>query len=252
LSIKDLTQQLYLGERQIEALESGNLDALPGKTFVRGFVRNYAQAMRMDAAPLLALLDQVPGLQAPRLELPESTHVVMPGQGRRVVKWNKDTLMIAAGLALVLLAAILYMLPIDLFPEKNTPEEQEETLTTLSPEVSITEPAATTPEQATPEAASAVATPPATPASPPPPETPATPATLRFEFERDAWVEVRDKDNKIIFSRTNPPGEPREVTGIPPFQLTIGNATHVRLSYQGQPVALKPDAGSGVARLKLP
>jgi cytoskeleton protein RodZ len=243
LTIKEVAQQIYLGERQIAALETGDLAVLPGKTFVRGFVRNYARAVQLDAVPLLALLDQVDRLKAPKLELPESTHVIMAGQEGQRLKWNKDTLMIAAGIILVLLAAsTYYFFPAHLFVEKTAATYEE----TVSPEITATEPVASEENAITPVAPEETVAPTSETSAP------VNGNTLNFKFEGESWVEVRDKNGQILMSRLNLAGETRNVTGTPPYEATIGNAAHVRLSYKGQPVALKPDAESGVARLKLP
>ena len=53
MSIDDVAQQLKLARRQVLAIENDDVDALPGPTFVRGFIRNYARLLRIDAAPLI-------------------------------------------------------------------------------------------------------------------------------------------------------------------------------------------------------
>lgn len=58
LSIEDVARQLRLAVRQVTALEEDDYDKLAGGTFVRGFVRNYAKLLQIDAAPLLQQLDQ--------------------------------------------------------------------------------------------------------------------------------------------------------------------------------------------------
>jgi cytoskeleton protein RodZ len=66
LSIDALSQQLKLAPRQVKALEEGDYANLPGRTFVRGFVRNYARAVNLDADAVLAA---IPGaVEAPTLE----------------------------------------------------------------------------------------------------------------------------------------------------------------------------------------
>jgi cytoskeleton protein RodZ len=66
LSIDALSQQLKLAPRQVKALEEGDYANLPGRTFVRGFVRNYARAVNLDADAVLAA---IPGaVEAPALE----------------------------------------------------------------------------------------------------------------------------------------------------------------------------------------
>ena len=58
LPLADVARALKLGERQLTALESDQWSELPGATFVRGFVRNYARLLALDAAPLMETLDQ--------------------------------------------------------------------------------------------------------------------------------------------------------------------------------------------------
>ncbi|MDR3322690.1 MAG: helix-turn-helix domain-containing protein [Zoogloeaceae bacterium] len=233
LALAELARQLYLGIRQVEALEAGNLAALPGKTFVRGFVRNYANTVQLDAAPLLALLDQVRDLKSPSLELPESTHVVMPGSGR-MASVTPNTLLIAAALLLLLAALTLYFWPFDLLPERSPPAPAEEVLTQEVAPLDLPQV-----DTALPEAV----------------VTPVVPSAsgegLSFKFAGESWVEVRDKDDKLLIARMHTPGETREVLGSPPFALVVGNAAQVQLFYKGQPVTLKPGAGNGVARLTV-
>ena len=53
MSVADVAQLLKISYRQVDALESDNWDALPGQTFVLGFIRNYARLLHLDATPLL-------------------------------------------------------------------------------------------------------------------------------------------------------------------------------------------------------
>ena len=69
LSIEEVAQQLKLAPRQVRALEDDDYAKLPGRTFVRGFVRNYARAFGLDADDLVARL---PGGE-PSLERPTIT-----------------------------------------------------------------------------------------------------------------------------------------------------------------------------------
>ena len=59
LDLSDAAQMLKLGARQVEALEQGDWQGLPGQTFIRGFVRNYARILQIDPTPLMAELDKV-------------------------------------------------------------------------------------------------------------------------------------------------------------------------------------------------
>lgn len=71
LSIDAVAQQLKLAPRQVKALEDDDFALLPGRTFVRGFARNYARLARLDPDVVLAALPGVnadAGLAAPTLQ----------------------------------------------------------------------------------------------------------------------------------------------------------------------------------------
>ena len=68
MNIEDVARQLRLSVRQVTALEEDDYDKLAGGTFLRGFVRNYAKLLQMDAAPLLQRLEQsLPPLPPPTI-----------------------------------------------------------------------------------------------------------------------------------------------------------------------------------------
>ena len=77
LSLDQVAQQLKLAPRQVKALEDESFGELPGRTFSRGFVRNYARLLHLDAQDLLEHLPDVslaPALESPTLH---STATVM-------------------------------------------------------------------------------------------------------------------------------------------------------------------------------
>jgi cytoskeleton protein RodZ len=74
---------------------------------------------------------------------------------------------------------------------------------------------------------------------------------LHFRFEQDSWVEVRDGNDKIIFSKLNATGTEERVIGTPPFKLVVGNARGVRLDYGDTQIDLAPRTTAAVARLTL-
>jgi cytoskeleton protein RodZ len=69
--------------------------------------------------------------------------------------------------------------------------------------------------------------------------------------EGEAWIEIRDASDRTLISSLNPAGTERAIRGRPPFNLVIGNASNVRLTYNGQPVDLKPHTKVEVARFTL-
>jgi cytoskeleton protein RodZ len=68
MTIDAVAQHLKLAPRQVKAIEDGDYEGLPGRTFIRGFVRNYARLVHLDPEQVLSAL---PGAaSAPALEVP--------------------------------------------------------------------------------------------------------------------------------------------------------------------------------------
>ncbi|MGE5470789.1 MAG: helix-turn-helix domain-containing protein [Bacteroidota bacterium] len=271
MPLQDVASTLKLGVRQVEALENGDWQVLPGATFVRGFVRNYARLLQLDPAPLMAQLDST--LERPVMSLGETDgpQARMPQGGSGVSR--RDRFVVLAGGAVVALAVLIYfLLPNDLsalrssaqglldsFSRKEAPASAE-----TAPEPIF--PPGTTPQQVmnpqaeVPPAAAAPAEA-VTPAAPAP--APANPAAeksqqvsgapiMRFVFDKESWVEVRDRDNKVIFSqRTAAGGEQSVASGQGPFSLVVGYAPGVKLFWHGQAIDLAPYTHGDVARLVL-
>lgn len=294
MSVGDIAMALKLGQRQVEALENGDWERLPGHTFIRGFVRNYARLLQIDAAPLMEQLDGV--LEAPqqRLVVASDMHAPMPEAGR---PRRRDFAMVLIGIVLVLVAVgVYFLLPSDLsavrgqvaelvasFAGKNKPTANPETPVQNSEPVfppgstpqQVMNPQAVTPPETTPapEAASNTApapalvpppvtqSEPATPAAQPQAGVPATPsaaaaapagsAALRFAFQQDSWVEVRDRSGKLLLSQRGRAGTEQEVSGQGPFSVIIGNAPGVKLTLRGQSVDLAAHTSGNVARLTV-
>lgn len=75
---------------------------------------------------------------------------------------------------------------------------------------------------------------------------------LHFAFDADAWVEVRDAHDKVVFSRLNAAGSQQDVQGEAPLKVIVGNAPQVRLTVDGKNVDLASKTSSNVARISLP
>ena len=74
---------------------------------------------------------------------------------------------------------------------------------------------------------------------------------IMLRFDKDAWVEIRQRDGRTLLSQLNAGGTRQIVEGVPPFALIIGNAPNVKLTYNDQPVDLRPHFKVDVARLTL-
>ncbi len=93
LPLDAIAQQLKLAPRQVQALEDDDYQHLPGRTFVRGFARNYARFVHLDPDAVLALLpagEAAPALERPTLAPTRRPMGELPIEGiakRSAIRW---------------------------------------------------------------------------------------------------------------------------------------------------------------------
>lgn len=291
ISIQEAADYLKLSRKQVEALENDDYSSLPGTTFVRGFMRNYAKFLELDLEPIMAWLDsQVPNT-APDARpaaavtpqgttasteshkekdtAPATPATANADTGSGIWKWLLPLLLVGAGL-------VWYQSQPSEATEANTEAAAPAEAVAKAP-VATTPPVAET--AATPPAppAEAPQTPPPSAAPPPvtattaaPAVTPPTPAAttttataapalpsngnhqLRLVMKQDSWMEILDSKGERVVFGTQKAGKERIVEGTPPFKMTIGNATEVELFHNNQAIDLKKHIKKGTtAKLEL-
>jgi cytoskeleton protein RodZ len=245
LSVADVALQLKFAARQIEALEEGRYAELPAGTFARGMVRSYARLLKLDPEPLVA------GIAA-QVAVPDNAEAVVAA--RRPIpitdsaRRSNYTYLALSVAFLGVIAAVVFewqrerarAARMNFVPAAQAPAAPQQQRAPRALASAVT-PHLTTLE---PEEAPPALSPPA--ASPPP-----AGHRIVMRFERESWVEIRDSGGKILTSALNRGGTERAVDGEPPFDLVIGNAQHVRLSYDDRPIDLAPHVKVEVARFTL-
>ncbi len=111
LHVAALAVSLKVPVRQIEALEQGQFDRLPGPIFVRALAGSVCRQLRVDAKPILAALPQAPAT-APRVGEGLNEPFNRPGRasGQSLARVAlRPPVLIAAGLLLA--ALLLFLLP---------------------------------------------------------------------------------------------------------------------------------------------
>lgn len=264
LTVSDVARHLKISPAQVEALEAGAYERLPGRVFVRGFLRNYAKLLGVDPQPLLKSIEPEMPQPLPMRESSPSEEVVMSrseGAG-----W----ILYAGIVAVVIVAGLaVYEFGFNEVPRSSTAVE-----TQAGQQNADAAPATPAPGGPAPQApaTSTVQSQPVTVASAPSallppsagsrstidsmaplPEKAAKPGEreLHFRFDAESWVEIRDRNDKVIFSKLNRAGSEERVAAVPPLKLVVGNARSVKLSYGEQTVDLTPHIGVTVARLTL-
>lgn len=257
LSVDEVAAKLRMSPRQIHALESEDVASLPGPAFVRGFIRNYAKLLQLDAAPLLEAYRMITPATPQQAITLHSENIPIMAQDR------KTWLPYALAAALVGVALGGWMAYMD-YHVPSQPQPTQVAATSVKPAPQPLAPSPAVAQTVTDESAP-VALPAPQPenvSAPPeasgtsvttPVETPQAPglARLRLTFLEKVWVSVVDREGKEIFNKTKPAGSEEIIEGLPPLQLVIGNAAGVRLSYNDQDVDLVPYTKANVARLTL-
>lgn len=70
LKISDVAFALKLGNKVIQNIEDGDIESLPAKTFVRGFVKSYAEFLKLNAAVVLKQFQEEMGSTSPVPKIP--------------------------------------------------------------------------------------------------------------------------------------------------------------------------------------
>ncbi len=85
----------------------------------------------------------------------------------------------------------------------------------------------------------------------PAPGSPLPGGELVLTATADSWVEITDLAGKRLFFGLVKPGRPIGVGGKAPYDIVIGNAPAVEMSFRGEAVDLDARAINGVARFTL-
>ena len=279
LSLDAVAQQLKLAPRQVKALEDDDWQRLPGRTFARGFARNYARFVRLDPDAVLALLpgpDTTPALERPALAASRRPMGEIPIERvskPSMLRWLIPLLLVGV------VAAIAYyefsrsklrLLP-DMMssavshrsavspatppPAARTTPSASGTATTVLPNpmagASIAPPPAASAAKDSAMAQPAPAAAGAPGAGAPAVGAPAPEASLVLKFRGTSWVEVKDANGRVVVQMTGGSGMTQTVSAVPPIELSLGNAPDVDVTFRGQPLDLSPYVRGGVARVAL-
>lgn len=282
MSHVDVAVLVKLPARRIAAMEDERWEELPEGPYLRGFLRNIARALQLDAATLMDRVGQtrVRSRSADSiLVAPGSTHAMMPRRSGPSDGRHNGRALIFGAFAFALIAALIAWSgtasfdrmvdggkallaarptgPDDAAGKRSEAGADGSTTPATSPSNAGTDgsvaadgplPAAPAPAQ---EAASTTPASPAALQGAAQAASPASGAALTFHFNEDSWVEVRAADGKILLQQLNVAGSDQQIGGEAPFTLIVGNAKGVALKFRGKPVDLAPYTRTSVARLSL-
>lgn len=238
-SVHDVAQTLKYSARQIELIEVDNYAALPGITVVRGFVRSYARMLKLDATPLLQMLEE---------RLPHVCADVRPPENMGAAAQpgtTRDFSLLAAASIVLILATSLLVVWHYFGPAPARPVTGQSSVPSSDSVVEVQ-------KRDTLPAADAAASPVAVPTGAP--AVTILPSDMRqlvLTFSDKSWIEIKDGSQRVILSGEFLGGDRQVASGKPPFQLWVGRASVVRVRDGEREIDLKPHARDEVARLTV-
>lgn len=214
-SLEEVARQTKISARFLEAIESENFDRLPGLVFTRNFIRQYADALKVDSDPLLA---ELPKAQENSFTVPQARQRIHPGESSWDPRWN-------SALASVLWFGLALGAAVGAYFYFNRPA-QTSAKTIVPP---ATAPVAknvvtdTQPRQAPFE---------------PPPTTAAPlisgkPVQVTLTATEPAWVSITE-DGKSSFSGTLQPNDRKDFSADSVVRIIAGNAGGLQISLNGK------------------
>jgi cytoskeleton protein RodZ len=249
---------------QVVALEEDRFDRFPAETFVKGHLRSYARLLKIDVDEVLrAYHVLVPPAQVERKKV-AFQHRPQP-LGAKPSRWRgyagvAAVFVVLCGLwawqqrrdqaQLLSLNAGSGQLPGGM--ESALYGDAESTLLDSvqlvpepKPEPAVKLPA---PAVATQEGGQAVA--PTSPADAAPAPAAADTDRLTLHFSADCWIEVKDRDDKVLVATLKHADDRLQVEGRGPFKVLLGYAPGVEMAYNGAPVKVDaPPVGNRSTRL---
>jgi cytoskeleton protein RodZ len=277
-SIEHVAEQIKLAPRQVVAIEENDTASLPNMAVVRGFIRAYAKVVKLDAAPLVAMIE-VHSLaghdtqeQAPRREgsttfaevrFPSMTQRALISRSRFIVAVLLLLFLLLGAYKMGVFASLIAMTqtsaPAAVAAQAGNalPPVQSKAV----PLISIPVQAGTAPRAAELPVAGVslpVATATAAPAAAAAPAATAAVAAaaqssnaLVLTVTEDSWIELRSSGIAPQISRIVRAGNTETFDITRAVTLVIGNVGGVSATLRGAPLALTSAAGSTISRLAL-
>lgn len=267
--IEALAVALKVPVSKLVALEADNYDALPDAVFVRAFASSVCRSLKMDPAPVLALMPQS---AIPRLSSDSSGINAVFKDGTE--KGHAGAL---ASLAMrpAFLAALALVLGavgiLAFFPHSVQEPWQAGGAMEVAPaaEKAVAAPAAGLAEPASAAVSEGLAQDGAVaPASVPAPAVaavlPTSPAAsaadglsagstdvLVFRARSESWIQVRDTTGATTLQRILATGETVAAPGKPPFTVVVGKADVTDVYVRGKALDLVSMSRDNVARFEV-
>lgn len=255
--------RLNLVLSQVVALEEDRFERFPAETFVKGHLRSYARLLKIDADQVLrAYHVLVPPAQVERRKIAFQHRP--QALGAKPSRWRGYAGVAAVFVVLCSLwawqqrrdhAQLLSLnagsgqlpggMESALYGDaESTLLDSVQLVPEPAPAVALPAPTAVTETGAQQAAA------PASPADAAQAPAAADTDRLTLHFSADCWIEVKDRDDKILVATLKHADDRLQIEGRGPFKVLLGYAPGVEMAYNGAPVKVDaPPVGNRSTRL---
>jgi transcriptional regulator with XRE-family HTH domain len=253
LTLDEAERATRIRAQHLEVLERGDFDRLPSPVQARGFVRNYADFLGLDAEDLMLRYADALQSRAGKRPLGVSESAVrqasLPRQPGRIRRWLSADLFISALLILTVLVILVW----GTSRLMNVMRQQTEAAgglglnTAAPPTATLT--ATISPTAPSGLAAGGSAAPAATAETTLEPlAVPVSGVQLRVLGEKLAWINVK-VDGEQQFTGLIHTGDILEYQAQDVVEIATGNAGGVHVFYNGQDQGVMGEVGQAVIRL---
>lgn len=227
-SIQDIERALHIRASQIEAIETDQIEKLPGRVYAIGFVRSYAEYLGLDGDKMVHLFKVQSGAKA---RSPELTFPVPASESKIPPGW------------MVVLSVVAAFIIITIWLNVN---ERDRAMVTEIPNATEVQSSLGAgkmqgdqglAQDANDRAADAGAQPEVT--------------GVILRMEENSWVEIRDKEGKALVSRVLKKGDQYFVPDRPDLVMALGNAGGVRIEIDGQDIGFLGKSGEILRDISL-
>ncbi|MCK5284828.1 MAG: DUF4115 domain-containing protein [Alphaproteobacteria bacterium] len=225
-SILDIERAICIRAVQIESIESGKVENLPGRVYAIGFVRAYAEYLGLDGERMVHLFKTQ---DVGKTEDPELAFPVIASETKIPPMWLVGLSLVVS--ALIIIAWWMIHNSDRAFVKQIPPIPVEMKVESLHKEGEIYGPPMPSEEEK---------------------------ASIKEIFkneiilniEQNTWVEIKDKTGKVLVSQVLKADDKYYVPNRPDLLMSLGNAGGVILEVDGQ--QLSPIGNLGAVRRHIP
>lgn len=218
LSIEDIAKDTRIPQRHLSSIESGDFEALPGRTYAIGFAKSYARSVGLSDATIGSRMREEMEEQGHGAYQPE-TSAYSPANPTSIPP--RIVAVTAAGLGALVLVGYLIWRTLLLEPSGIASAEDE----VMGSDTAIAEPsqASTVASQDSPA--------------------PATTGTVILTATQPVWMKIYDEEGERLYENEMSPGDSFTVPGDANNpQILTGRPDAIEVTIDGQVV---PPLGSG-------